>query len=357
MEEYKNRPGKQIFTASMIDYIPSTLDKALTLISLTTVVGVLFTFSFILYCLCACLLYSWLRNPDGKRQTVSTFILASVIIICASMDVALNNQYARILYVDYGSLPGGPLGHLAQEHASTTLHISGLSGFIAGKLTLGVLLWRIWVVYSGTRCAIPINILASILYLANVVTGILQVAFIWPPRVAELPYITRTLDLVIVIGLSVAEASEIMMTLMIITRLMLIRQKHIRLMGKTDISTQYLGIAAMLTESYALCTPWNIGYLIAYILRNPPAHNFFGRTGTQIGILSYFLTLYRVFSGRAWDRQTQTKLSTLRWEHRSTQLTGDDNSDMEDVDNMEASPPTFSSRPNIQVWLSIGVWK
>lgn len=168
----------------MNNYTPSTLDKAITLISLTTIVGVLFTFSFILYCLCACLLYSWLRNPDGKRQTVSTFILASVIIICASMDVALNNQYARILYVDYGSLPGGPLGHLAQEHASTTLHISGLSGFIAGKLTLGVLvsfnvfyllttsqifqLWRIWVVYSGTRCAIPINILASILYLANV---------------------------------------------------------------------------------------------------------------------------------------------------------------------------------------------
>ncbi|XP_006457305.1 hypothetical protein AGABI2DRAFT_196070, partial [Agaricus bisporus var. bisporus H97] len=91
------------------------------------------------------------------------------------------------------------------------------------------------------------------------------------------------------------------MTFMIILHLMLIRQKHINLMGNTDIAAQYLGIAAMLIESYALSTAWNIGYLIAYILKNPPAHNFFTNCAVQVEILSYFLVLYRVFSGRAWD--------------------------------------------------------
>ncbi|XP_006457251.1 hypothetical protein AGABI2DRAFT_146848 [Agaricus bisporus var. bisporus H97] len=335
----------------MNNYTPSTLDKAVTLISHTTVMGILYTFSFILYCLCARLSFPWLRGRDGKRQTIFTFILTSVIIICATIDAAFENQYARIVYVDYSSLPGGPIGHLAQNHVSTILHILSLSGFIGGKLTLSVLLWRVWVVYSGTRCAIPIIILASIFYLANVVTDILQLVFTWPPQATELPNITRTLDLLIVMGLSVAETSEIMMTLMVITRLMLIRQKHIKLMGsrmsgKTDITAQYLGIAAMLIESYTLSTAWDIGFLIAYILKNPPAHNFFGRSVFQVEILSYFLILYRVFLGRAWDGQTQTKLSTLRWERRGTQPT-DDNLDIEVVNNVEASTPIFSSRPNV----------
>jgi hypothetical protein len=93
------------------------------------------------------------------------------------------------------------------------------------------------------------------------------------------------------------------MTLMITTRLMLIRHKHIQLMGmsdlptsigvqwrlkhrsgETDIAAQYLGIVAMLVESYALNTAWNISYIIAYILRNGPAHYFFTLSRSQIEV-------------------------------------------------------------------------
>ncbi|EKM75595.1 hypothetical protein AGABI1DRAFT_132132 [Agaricus bisporus var. burnettii JB137-S8] len=326
----------------------STLNEALGLMTLTTVVGVLYTFSFILYCLIARLLYLGLRKPDGKRQTDFKFILASVIIVWATMDVALNNQYARIIYVDYRSLPGGPLGPLAQDYVSTILHIGGISTFIGGNLIQGVLLWRVWVIYSGTRsrCAIPIKILASFFFLAYAALDMTQLVFFWNPQAMESPNFARKVELIFIVALSVGQTSEIIMTVMIVARLMLIRQKHIKLMGKTDITAQYLGIVAMLIESYTLSTAWNIAFSIGYLLKNPFAQNFFSRSNVQIAVLSYFLVWYRVYSGRAWDRQTQTQLSTLRWERRSTQL-ADDNLDMEVVNNIEASPPTFSSRQNV----------
>ncbi|KAF7782966.1 hypothetical protein Agabi119p4_2342 [Agaricus bisporus var. burnettii] len=105
----------------------------------------------------------------------------------------------------------------------------------------------------------------------------------------------------------------------------------------------------MLIESYALSTAWNIGYLIAYILKNPPAHNFFENSLAQVEILSYFLVLYRVFSGRAWNRQTQNQLSTVIWGRRGNQLT-DDEPSMGAVSfhagNLPAIPSALSSRAN-----------
>ncbi|KAF7782110.1 hypothetical protein Agabi119p4_1486 [Agaricus bisporus var. burnettii] len=325
----------------------STLNEALTLISSTTVVSVLYTFCLILYSLCARFLYSWLRGLDGKRQTVWTFIVASVVIICGTMDVILNNQFVRIVYVDYSSQPGGPLGHSAQSHVSTTLHILKPASLLAEILTLGVLLWRVWVIYSGTRFSILIIILPLLFYLGSVATNILHLAFVWNPPSSAWSTVARTLQIPSVVTLSLTVISKIMMTSMVITRLLLIRRRHIELMGKTDIAAQYLGIAAMLIESYALTTAWNIGYLIAFILNNPPMNSFFGRSGAQVEILSYLLVLYRVFSGRAWSRQTQNQLSTLRWNRHSTQSTNDD-SDMGVVtvhaSHIATNPSIFTSR-------------
>ncbi|XP_006457249.1 hypothetical protein AGABI2DRAFT_123117 [Agaricus bisporus var. bisporus H97] len=329
--------------------VASTLNEAITLFSHTTVVGVLYTFNLILYYLCARLSFSWLRALDGKRRTALTLILASVIIICGTFHVALKNQYARLTYVDYSSLPGGPIGNPAQSHAATLLQILNLAAVIAEILTLGVLLWRVWVVYTGTRFAVHVIVLASLFYLAYTVSNILQLAFIWAPLSSAFQTITRTLDIVVVLTLAFSAASKIMMTLLIILRLLFIRQKHIKLLGNTDIAAQYLSIAAMLIESYALSTAWNIGYLIAYILKNPPAHNFFENSLAQVEILSYFLVLYRVFSGRAWNRQTQNQLSTVIWGRRGNQLT-DDEPSMGAVSfhagNLPAIPSALSSRAN-----------
>ncbi|EKM75605.1 hypothetical protein AGABI1DRAFT_109358 [Agaricus bisporus var. burnettii JB137-S8] len=325
--------------------------------SATTVLGVLYAFTVVLYCLCARFSYSRFRNQDRKQQTVLTFLLATVIMICGSMHFALKNQYARLLFVDYSSSPGGPISVSSQSHASTMTVLRMLDAVIllAEILTVGVLLWRVCVVYSGTRFAIPVITIASLLYLGYVVSDTLQLAFV-------LSNISRLRDFgvvpAIVAALGISAASHIVMTSMIIVRLMLIRRKHIKLMGsnsgamvgKTDMAAQYLSIATMLIESYALSTAWNISFLIAHILKNGPAHNFFNNTVAQVEVLSYFLVLYRVYSGRAWDRQTQNQLSTMRWNHHTSTQASEDESGMGAVRaniNVEPNASVFLVRPTV----------
>ncbi|KAF7782967.1 hypothetical protein Agabi119p4_2343 [Agaricus bisporus var. burnettii] len=185
--------------------VASTLNEALTLFSHTTVVGVLYTFNLILYCLCARLSFSWLRALDEKRRTAFTLILASVIIICGTFHVALKNHTKP------------------RRNASTNIELAAV---IAEILTLGVLLWRVWVVYTGTRFALHVIVLASLFYLAYSVSNILQLAFIWAPLSSAFQTLTRTLDIVVVLTLAFSAASKIMMTLLIILRLLFIRQKH-----------------------------------------------------------------------------------------------------------------------------------
>jgi hypothetical protein len=91
----------------------------------------------------------------------------------------------------------------------------------------------------------------------------------------------------------------------------------------------------MLIESYALNTAWNIGLMISLALKKAAGANFFNYSITQVDVshspnhislkspnlirclsfkvLVYFLLVYRVYSGRGWDRQTHGHLSTLRW--------------------------------------------
>lgn len=135
------------------------------------------------------------------------------------------------------------------------------------------------------------------------------------------------------------------------------------------MAAQYLSIATMLIESYALSTAWNIGFLIAHVLENGPAHNFFNNTVAQVEVslryesplcvlirnygskvLSYFLVLYRVYSGRAWDRQTQNQLSTMRWNHHTSTQASEDESGMGAVRaniNVEPNASVFLVRPTI----------
>lgn len=137
---YKNRflPDRFVLP-SMDDRIPSALDEALTLICATSIGSSLYTLSLILYCLYARLSYSQFRRPGFKRQTLWAFTLASVMIICGTVNVVLNNQYIRIIFVDYKNLPGGPLGLSAQNHVSTVIQINSIISFIVEFLAVGVL--------------------------------------------------------------------------------------------------------------------------------------------------------------------------------------------------------------------------
>jgi hypothetical protein len=135
----------------MSDDIPTDkatlVTEAVDLISSTTIMAVLYTFSVVLFYHCARLSYHQAWGPDGKlkKQTLFTLGLTSLMIICATVDVVLINRYMEIVYVDYSSLPGGPLGVQAQLHTETIgiidLVVSLLEEIVAIGVLVSLTLW------------------------------------------------------------------------------------------------------------------------------------------------------------------------------------------------------------------------
>jgi hypothetical protein len=93
------------------------------------------------------------------------------------------------------------------------------------------------------------------------------------------------------------------MTSAIIARLLIVRRKRIKAMGKylsllafterftlwcltgqSDVAGQYWGIAAMLIESYALDTVWGIGIFISFSLKNGPSNYLFNNCTIQVDV-------------------------------------------------------------------------
>jgi hypothetical protein len=62
--------------------------------------------------------------------------------------------------------------------------------------------------------------------------------------------------------------------------------------GKSETADQYLGIAAIFIESYALETAWNLAFCVSCNLKYAPLDNFFAPTVIQVDVsLPFFFSL------------------------------------------------------------------
>jgi hypothetical protein len=117
------------------------LNESIILLTSTTVAAVLYTFSISLYVLCARLFYFQARDLDGKikHRTVYAFILASVVMACATIDVVCLNLESRLAFVVNSSLPGGPSGDEAQQRAAIIQSVDLVVTLVEQVLIMGVL--------------------------------------------------------------------------------------------------------------------------------------------------------------------------------------------------------------------------
>ncbi|KAF9443878.1 hypothetical protein P691DRAFT_632109, partial [Macrolepiota fuliginosa MF-IS2] len=103
-------------------------------------------------------------------------------------------------------------------------------------------------------------------------------------------------------------------TALIIGRLLLVHRRHINIMGTSETTKQYMGIVAMLIESYALESAWTFAILISGFLGNRAIADFFVQCDAAIEIIAYLLVIYRVSSGRGWNRKTEQQMSSLQFQ-------------------------------------------
>ncbi|KAF9444419.1 hypothetical protein P691DRAFT_837224 [Macrolepiota fuliginosa MF-IS2] len=231
----------------------------LDLIGSTTVNGMLYGIALSLYVLSAQSLYPQLKDPHRRGHTIFMLSYASLVMILGIILLALGARGAQLSYIDHNASLGE-----SRKYQSTFLLtrpggiIEDASGVAIDILMLGIQIWRLWVIYSVIRYAIAVIILPVLLFLCFI--------------------------------------------------------------GASEISKQYISIAAMLIESYTLQSAWSLATLILYFLNNEfPVGNFFVDCHDSIAIISYLLVIYRVSTGRGWNKQAQRQISRLRFhsEHGS----------------------------------------
>ncbi len=100
--------------------------EAFDLISCTTIIGVSYGIALKLYCLCACSLYLQLREPDTGRQAKFTLGFISLLLFCTAIILALNSRVIQLAYVNHADFPGGPLEY--EDSYTPTIKIYGAVG-------------------------------------------------------------------------------------------------------------------------------------------------------------------------------------------------------------------------------------
>lgn len=96
--------------------------EAFDLISGTTVFGVIFGITFVLYCLCARSLYHQLQEPEKRRQAQFTLGYISFLLFCATGLLVLNTGITQLAYITHADSPGGPLGYEGSFRLTTNVY-------------------------------------------------------------------------------------------------------------------------------------------------------------------------------------------------------------------------------------------
>ncbi|KAF9447798.1 hypothetical protein P691DRAFT_760459 [Macrolepiota fuliginosa MF-IS2] len=278
----------------------------LELVASTTINGVLCGIALSLYFLSARSLYPQLKDPHQRRPyTIFMFVYASVVMICGIIFLASSTWGAQSAYISHNTFPGG-----AQEYFQSTYQfkqpggiIESASGITVDILTVGVQIWRLWVIYSATRYAIAVVALPLLLFLCFIVMEIINIL----PTLGGQFFIMATI-------VTSQLAIDLFVTALVVIRLLVVRRRHVELMGVSDISKQYMGIAAMLIESYALEFVWIVATLVAYFLKNWPVFTFLAYCSGLVEVVAFFLVIYRVSTGRGWNKQTLRQTSSIHFQ-------------------------------------------
>ncbi|KAJ3568912.1 hypothetical protein NP233_g5400 [Leucocoprinus birnbaumii] len=308
----------------------------INVVTFTTVEGTLYGLSFALYLTCCHLLLLELSKDKGRRkQDLFTLSHMSLVIICGLLTLVVDTRSIQESWVDHPTAaPGGSLfywsnisTHLAFVDHVESLNISFLhhndSQFDAP-----------WV----HRFAL--TFICGWILLVNDLDLVIEIVETYND--IGRPIFTHSQLLVInAVRQGMMMFTGLIVTSLISARIALVRRTHIQTMadyhvmivyvnvvGKSDISNQYFSIISMLVESFALEFIWTTMVITTDFspdnVRVSAVSQAFTNLLPSIQIIAYLLVVYRVSSRRAWEKDTEEKLTSLQWNRgvqQATQLT------------------------------------
>ncbi|KAI0781629.1 hypothetical protein BC629DRAFT_572459 [Irpex lacteus] len=256
-----------------------------------------------------------IRNRRSCTTATRTAFLLfiCVLFIMASITYASVSQLTQLAFVDNRDFEGGPSAYeKAQETITLPVSMMGNACFVAIIWFCdGLLVWRFYVIYHGLRVpALASVALPILMWLATIVAGsmfLLHVSGLTVPvNDGSIKWTT--------VFLTVSLSLNILLTLAISLRLLLLRRYLISNVGKGH-GLQYANLVAITIESAAIFSAFSILVLVPFAMHNP-VNNIFIQSLPHVQIIATLLIIVRVAQGKSWNTETACEdiISTIRFE-------------------------------------------
>ncbi|VDC01094.1 unnamed protein product [Peniophora sp. CBMAI 1063] len=258
--------------------------------------GILFTVAI----LCVNVLWRNIRRGNTQHR----FLLAYVIMITsiATAGLLLTTKYQQIYTIDQRNYPGGPIAYDIKYGANPITTGERICDFMVNWMADGLLTYRVYVIY-GREIIVAIPILT---FLASFSMSIVELYIVTRPNSSIYQHKSVEHGL---IYWSLSVAVNVMVTVLIVTRLLGARRRLTEALGKAARQSGeiYANISAILVESAMLYTVPAIIFLVGYSLGN--VLNAAIHALEVIQGIAPLLIILRVANGRAYS--TVTKITSF----------------------------------------------
>jgi len=262
-------------------------------INFVSPVVVAFLYGFTVTLSFLCFYYLWRGREWSTRRfflgyTFIMFVLGTLHIVCLT-------RATQLEYVDDRNYPGGPLGFAANADLNPIFYTGATVYNITCILADGLLVWRTFVIFSGSSLR-PFVSLLFLIYLGTFSMSVVQIVEVHKPNGLNasfkfsLPFFVLSLS------------ENVILSGCIVLRLLVMRRRE----GVGAHRSKYTSVAAMITESAVLYSVFNLCFIVPYIVGHPIGGIFLDMLG-QIQIIAPLLIIYRVARGAAWSSDTFTK--------------------------------------------------
>ncbi|KAK0445630.1 uncharacterized protein EV420DRAFT_1571936 [Desarmillaria tabescens] len=235
-------------------------------------------------------------HSSKKHYVWQTIVFISFIVVLSTIYTACNIHFNELAWIDERNYPGGPLAYQLEQQDQKFQTLGNAASVLLTILADLCMLWRCYVVYHNQWMII---VVPGLVLLAVAILGVFVVlrlatpgAGLWASEIVDLsvPY------------WSLAIFFNLLVTLMIVSRVLLMRRKIQSSLGP-QYGGAYTGVAAMMIECaipYALVS---FVFIILYGLNNT-ASSLFVPLMIMIEGITPLLIILRVARGQALSKET-----------------------------------------------------
>jgi len=264
--------------------------------------NILYGVELTLFLICFTLLWRQI-NQFNKRRQLSLLAFITAIFILGTLFMGSGAKFTQLSFIENRNYPGGP-GAYEQAMFSIPVDELGNAALVIGNFLMDALLvWRCFVIFSGTsrRLSWVIIALPCLLLMTSIVLGSLVLA----QTTTSSPFNDVNFTLAYY---SMTLALNVITTLFIVCRIILYRRRVQSVLGAHHVA-HYTNVVAILVESASLFSAFLILFMVPFALNYPLAFVFIQGIG-QMQTVSSLLIVFRVATGKAWTSDTTTQAAT-----------------------------------------------